>query len=189
MRITGGGLKGYLTECPKGIIRPAMDRMRESVFFILGDLANKSFLDLFSGSATIALEAASRGSRDVSLCEKDKGKVKVILKNIKSAEERLGIKINCHFMPSEYFVTRCKRSFDIIFMDPPFIYSHALSLIQSIIDNKVLTPNGLLLYHHPAEVKVPPYCSTLTVIKTKTYGRSVVEFLQRKEGSFASDKD
>ena len=38
MRITGGKLKGRIIKCPDGVIRPAMDRMRESVFAILGDL-------------------------------------------------------------------------------------------------------------------------------------------------------
>jgi len=48
MRITGGVLKGRIMKCPDGIIRPAMDRMRESVFAVLGDLSGKSWLDLFS---------------------------------------------------------------------------------------------------------------------------------------------
>ena len=47
MRITGGLLKGRTVHCPDGIIRPAMDKMKESVFSILGDLEGKSFLDLF----------------------------------------------------------------------------------------------------------------------------------------------
>ena len=62
MRITGGTLCGRRIEMPDGIIRPAMDRMRESVFAILGDLSGRSFLDIFSGSGIIALEAASRGA-------------------------------------------------------------------------------------------------------------------------------
>ena len=53
MRITGGVLKGRIMKCPDGIIRPAMDRMRESVFAVLGDLSGKSWLDLFSGSGTV----------------------------------------------------------------------------------------------------------------------------------------
>ena len=55
MRITGGTLKGRIIKCPDGVIRPAMDRMRESVFSIIGDLSGKSWLDLFSGSGTIAI--------------------------------------------------------------------------------------------------------------------------------------
>ena len=83
MRITGGTLKGRIIECPDGIIRPAMDRMRESVFSILGDLTGKSWLDLFSGSGTIAIEAASRGATHIELCEKDKIKTPTLLKNFR----------------------------------------------------------------------------------------------------------
>ena len=86
MRITGGTLKGRIIKCPDGIIRPAMDRMRESVFAILGDLSEKSFLDLFSGSGTIAIEAVSRGSKDVELCEKDRIKTKTVLENVSITE-------------------------------------------------------------------------------------------------------
>ena len=41
MRITGGVLSGRIIKCPDGVIRPAMDRMRESLFAILGDLSTK----------------------------------------------------------------------------------------------------------------------------------------------------
>ena len=60
--------------CPPGIIRPAMDRMRESMFAVLGPLERESFLDLFSGSGLVGLEAWSRGARPVVLVEKDRGK-------------------------------------------------------------------------------------------------------------------
>ena len=120
MRITGGKLKGRIIKCPDGVIRPAMDRMRESVFSILGDLTGKSWLDLFSGSGTIALEAVSRGATQVELCEKDKIKVNTVLENVKIAESECGVKVQCHFMPVEYFIKRCKKSFDFIFFDPPF---------------------------------------------------------------------
>ena len=91
MRITGGKLKGRNIKCPDGVIRPAMDRMRESVFAILGDLSGKSWLDLFSGSGTIAIEAVSRGATHVELCEKYKIKVKTVLDNVSITEKELGI--------------------------------------------------------------------------------------------------
>ena len=81
MRITGGTLKNRQVQCPKGIIRPAMDRMRESLFAILGDLGGKSFLDLFTGSGMCGLEAYSRGAYPVVLVEKDKDKFPILLKN------------------------------------------------------------------------------------------------------------
>ena len=63
MRITGGRYNGRTVKCPKGIIRPAMDRMRESMFSILGPMDGLSYLDLFSGSGSVGLEAASREGR------------------------------------------------------------------------------------------------------------------------------
>ena len=67
MRITGGVLKGRSIKCPDGIIRPAMDKMKESVFSILQDITDLSFLDLFSGSGSIAIEASSRDANQVTL--------------------------------------------------------------------------------------------------------------------------
>ena len=72
MRITGGSLCGRKVETPDGVIRPAMDRMRESVFAIIGDLTGATFLDIFSGSGTIALEAASRGASYIEAVEADR---------------------------------------------------------------------------------------------------------------------
>lgn len=178
MRVTGGVLKGTLVECPPGVIRPAMDRMRESLFSILGDLTGKSFLDLFSGSGMIALEAVSRLARDVELCEKDKGKAPVIIKNVASAE-RVGTKIRCHFMSAEYFVKRCKRSFDIIFLDPPFPYEHSMDLIKRIDAAHLLSAGGVLLLHHPKEKKAESFVGSLTVVDTRLYGRSVVDFYKK----------
>ena len=118
MRVTGGKYRGRTIQCPPGIIRPAMDRMRESLFAVLGDLSGRSFLDLFSGSGTMALEAVSRGAGPVAAIEKDRGKSKIIEKNLQIAEEPIELR----FMPAERFLKRASGSWDIIFMDPPFAY-------------------------------------------------------------------
>lgn len=178
MRITGGALRGFSVTCPPGVIRPAMDRMRESLFSILGDLSNKSFLDLFSGSATIALEALSRGSRSIELCEKDKGKVKTILDNVTRAQERLNVTgaVQCHFMPAEYFIKRCTRTFDIIFLDPPFPYEYGQDLINRVSERGLLNAGGTILFHHPREKSTPDSIDVFKKIKTKEYGRSIADF-------------
>ena len=82
MRISGGALRGRTVACPPGTIRPAMERMRESLFAILGELTGVSFLDLFSGSGLVGLEAYSRGARPVVLVERDAGKRRTIAANL-----------------------------------------------------------------------------------------------------------
>ena len=176
MRITGGTLKGRIIKCPDGVIRPAMDRMRESVFSILGDLTGKSWLDLFSGSGTIAIEAVSRGASDVELCEKDRIKVNTVLENVSITEQACGVKIKCHFMPVEYFIKRCKRSFDYIFFDPPFPYRFHEDLIAQADKNQLLNKDGTILVHRPEEHFMPDKIGNLTRTDKRIYGRSIVDF-------------
>lgn len=176
MRITGGKLKGRIIKCPEGIIRPAMDRMRESVFSILGDLSGKSWLDLFSGSGTIAIEAVSRGANHVELCEKDKIKINTVLENVKITEKECGTKIQCHFMPVEYFIKRCKTSFDYIFFDPPFPYKFHEQLIKQADENKILNKAGTILVHRPEEHFMPEKIGNLVRTDQRIYGRSIVDF-------------
>lgn len=176
MRITGGELRGRSTKCPDGVIRPAMDKMRESVFAILGDLDGRSFLDMFSGSGTIAIEAMSRGAARVVLCEKDKVKIRTVLENVAMTEEVMGKKIECHFMPVELFLKRCKDKFDIIFFDPPFPYRFHEQLIQAVSDYDLLTEGGQVLIHYPEEKPMSDQIGNLHKKDHRIYGRSIVDF-------------
>ncbi|AEE16814.1 16S rRNA (guanine(966)-N(2))-methyltransferase RsmD [Treponema brennaborense] len=176
MRITGGELRGRIIKCPDGVIRPAMDRMRESVFAILGDLSGKSFLDLFSGSGTIAIEAASRGAAHVELVEKDRIKTDTVLSNVSVTEKELGKKISCHFMAVELFMKRCKSQFDLIFCDPPFPYKFHRDLIEIAAERNLLTPGGIIMIHRPAEKPLPDAIRQFERFDQREYGRSIVDF-------------
>ncbi|MCM1320614.1 MAG: 16S rRNA (guanine(966)-N(2))-methyltransferase RsmD [Bacteroides sp.] len=177
MRIIGGTLKGRTIECPQGIIRPAMDKMKETVFSVLGDLSGVSFLDLFSGSGSIALEALSRGADFVTLVEKDRGKIPTILKNVSIADR----KIECKFMPAELFIKRNKKRFDIIFCDPPFPYNFHRELVASCAQYPVLDDKGQLLIHYPAERPLPQEISGLVRTDRRVFGRSIVDFYSKGE--------
>ena len=183
MRITGGKLKGRFTETPYGkmAIRPAMDKMRESVFAVLDPiLEGKSFLDLFSGSGTIALEAVSHGATDVSLCEMDKSKAKIVFQNVKMAEE-VGVRIKCHFMAVELFLKRCHDKFDFIFFDPPFPYKFRKDLIKSVDKYSLLNPDGTVLIHYPEEDPLPEKIGNLVLTDKRVYGRSLVNFYKNSD--------
>ncbi len=88
MRITGGFYKGRTVVCPPGVIRPAMDRMRESLFAILGDLTGTSFLDLYAGSGVVGIEAASRGA-DVVIVDLEDGVLPEAKDDARARAERI----------------------------------------------------------------------------------------------------
>jgi 16S rRNA (guanine966-N2)-methyltransferase len=177
MRITGGRYCGRTVEVPKGglEIRPAMDRMRESVFAILGDLAGLSFLDLFSGSGIIALEAASRGAAPITCVEKDPGKFTLLLKNVSIAEER----IECKSMPVERFLLRNKTAFSLVFCDPPFPYRFRSDLLAKLGAGPTLERGGLAIMHFPHEDPLPDSLGPLILEDEREYGRSIVRFYRK----------
>lgn len=176
MRITGGTLRGRQVECPGGVIRPAMDRMRESLFAILGDMTGKSFLDMFSGSGVCALEAASRGADPVVLVEKDPIKVETVFKNVSIAPHR----ITCKFMAVELYLKRAKESFDIIYFDPPFPYRFHRELIAMVSSLPVLKDGGLAIMHRPKERDMEDVIERMNLSDRRIYGRSIVDFYTKQ---------
>ena len=149
-----------------------MDRMRESVFACLGDISGLSFLDIFTGSGIIALEAASRGASFVEAVEQDKLKRKTLLDNVSISPCR----INCRFMPAELYVKRAKKSFDIIFLDPPFPYQYKWKLAADIASSCLVLNKSRILIHRPREDSASAEIQYLEKTDSREYGRSVVDF-------------
>jgi 16S rRNA (guanine(966)-N(2))-methyltransferase RsmD len=161
-----------------------MDRMRESVFAVLegmGGISGKSFLDLFTGSGIIALEAASRGAVPVEAVEMDKKKRETLLKNVSIAP----VRINCRFMAAELYVRRVRRTFDYIFCDPPFPYRYKHELALSIAGSALLLGGGILVMHRPREDSWADGVKGLVLGGRRKYGRSIVDFWQA-EANIAS---
>jgi 16S rRNA (guanine(966)-N(2))-methyltransferase RsmD len=152
-----------------------MDRMRESIFASLGDLSGYSFLDIFSGSGIIALEAVSRGADPVEAVEMDPLKRKTLLKNVSIAP----VRIQCRFMAAELYVKRAQKCFDIIFCDPPFPYKYKWELVEAIAASPLTNESSRLLIHRPRQdnPKTPP--RGLVLEDSRTYGRSVVDFFKK----------
>ncbi len=175
MRVTGGKYLSRQVRCPKGIIRPAMDRMRESVFSILGDIKGMSFLDLFSGSGIIGIEAASRGASPVYFIEKDRIKKNIIHENTDMIETEKKV----YIMSAEKFISVTREKFDIIFLDPPFPMGKKQDIVLSVSRRNILSDKGILLIHHPSEEKWPEIIGNLEVYDRRKYGRSIVLFFRK----------
>jgi 16S rRNA (guanine(966)-N(2))-methyltransferase RsmD len=143
LRITGGTYKGRKLIVPPGVIRPAMDRIRESLFAVLGDIHSCSFLDLYCGSGSVGIEAASRGAAPVVFVEKDRGKRSVLQRNLEFVQER----IELHIVPVEHYLRRVKGSFDFVFLDPPFRQRGKPEVLRLIAARGILVDGGTLIIH------------------------------------------
>jgi 16S rRNA (guanine(966)-N(2))-methyltransferase RsmD len=175
MRITGGIYKGRKISCPPGIIRPAMDRMRESLFSILRDLEGKSFLDLYSGSGIVGIEAASRGAAPVFLVEKDIRKKRVILQNISFVSTAIQLNITS----CKGFLKKTSHSYDIVYCDPPFKQPDKDEILLLISTQNILNTGGITIIHAPQEDTFADSYENLKLYDTRKYGRSMLYFYRR----------
>ncbi len=178
MRVTGGIYSGRQVRCPKGVIRPSMDRMRESVFSILGNMEGLSFLDMFSGSGIIGIEAASRGAEPVVLVEKDFIKKNVIKDNISFVESDIQLRL---MSVERYIQCAPDGSFDLVFLDPPFPRHKKKDLIEKIGATTLVKDGGLLMIHYPSEDNLDQEkFEAFDLIDERKYGRSIVLFYKKK---------
>jgi 16S rRNA (guanine966-N2)-methyltransferase len=174
LRITGGTYRGRRVICPPGEIRPTMDRMRESLFAILGDLDGASFLDLFAGSGIVSLEAASRGAAPVVAVERDRRKREVIERNLVIA----GSTITLYLSPVERFLARRGDPFNYIYLDPPFAYPDKASLLRRVASSSCAAAGTIIMIHHPGDLTEGDSgaVSAITHVDRRRYGGSHLDF-------------
>jgi 16S rRNA (guanine966-N2)-methyltransferase len=119
VRIIGGLHRGRVIRFP-GIegLRPTPDRVRETLFNWLGqDLAGRRTLDLFAGSGALSLEAASRGAALAVAIERDAA----LARAISASASAIGASVvEVHAAEARAWLARETRTFDVVFLDPPF---------------------------------------------------------------------
>lgn len=178
MRITGGQYSGRKVICPPGEIRPAMDKMRESMFSILGPLDGSSFLDLYSGSGIVAVEAASRGAFPVTAVEGDSGKRKILNQNISIANRGKKI-ITAFIRDTTKFIRKTNETYDYVFLDPPFKMLGKADVLKQLVIYGLLKKGSVCIIHAPRKEYLPLALEdSLIIYDIRTYGGSILYFYQ-----------
>lgn len=177
MQITGGYLNSRKIKTNKDInVKPTLAKIRQGIFNILlsliGNFSEKSFLDLFAGSAIMSFEAVSRGFNSVITVEKDKKTARFIKENF----NELRIKSEFLLTDAITFLKKTDKSFDVIFLDPPYesnLYNEALGLIK---DKKLLNYGGFIVLEHKPDKLINT--EDFDIVKIKEYGSVKVSFLK-----------
>ena len=184
MRIISGTFKGKKILEPKdNVTRPLKDLTKESIFNILThsnkfevDLNNSNILDLFSGVGSFGIECLSRGTKHVVFVEKYNEVLPILKKNLHSLKKIENYEIFEHDIYSSDFFKSLDKTFDIIFMDPPYKDKELNLLLNNIKNQKILNEKGILIVHrHKDEKDFIP--KELKVIEEKKYGLSKIIFL------------
>ena len=184
MRIISGKLKGKKLFLPKDkSTRPLKDLVKVSIFNLLDhskkmkkNLENSSILDLFSGSGSFGLECLSRGSKLVYFFENYVDAIKILEKNLSLFKKNQNFKIfkkDCF----EFFDSNqnMNKKFDIIFLDPPYKEMRINNLIEKILENRILNPDGIIIIHRHKKDKVE-ITDKIKILDIRNYGLSKVYF-------------
>lgn len=185
MRIISGTARGTKLYTLEGqATRPTLDRVRESLFNIIqNEIPNSIFLDLFSGSGAIGLEAASRGAKKVILCDKSKDAIKIIDKNIEKTH--LKEKLELYNLDYEILLnTKIKEKIDIVYIDPPYDSDFAIKSIELIINKKLVNESSTIIIETDDEKRILEKLEKIQIEITdkRKYGRAILIFLKIRKG-------
>lgn len=177
MRIISGTYKGRSIKPPKNLpVRPTTDQAKESLFNILNNLIDFSdvrVLDLFSGTGSISYEFYSRGSEDIT-CVEQNFRCASFIKQTVEQLKMSGIKV-VQANVFSYLINSSK--YDIIFADPPYDIGRYEELITSIIQNNLLTEDGILIVEHPREISISHFPGFTQV---RNYGKVHFSFFENQ---------
>lgn len=185
MRIISGTARGTKLYTLEGqTTRPTLDRVKESLFNIIqNEIPNSIFLDLFSGSGAIGLEAASRGAKKVILCDKSKDAIQIIKKNIEKTH--LSEKVKLYNLDYELLLkTKVKEKLDIVYIDPPYDSDFVIKSIKCVIEQKLADENSVIIIETDDEQRILKDIENLEieVTDTRKYGRASLIFLKIRKG-------
>ena len=183
MRIISGSKKGYKLKSPKGLdTRPTQDRIKESLFSILGDIRIEAkVLDLFAGSGGIGIEFLSRGAGECYFIDNSLSSIKTINENLyeTNLNSKSYVYKNDVFKAIKILGKKNIR-FDYIFMDPPYEKGLVLETLKIVCENNILEDRGIIIAEHESKLMIDKSVFCLNEVDKRFYGDKAITFYMTK---------
>ena len=178
MRIISGKFKGRAIDMPKGI-RPTSNKAREALFEILKErVEGSNFLDLYSGSGAIGIEAFSRGAKSVTFIDSDPKSIVTLKKNLRQLDILDKSSINIYKKDILRVFGELQAKFDIVFLDPPYYKDVAKNTLIALSNYAILTRNAIIVTECYKREILPEEVGLLRKIRTSFYGDTKLEFFK-----------
>ncbi len=183
--IVSGKYKGKKLLLPsKETTRSSKTIVLESFFNTLQfDIVDSIFIELFSGSGSIGLEALSRGAKEIIFFERDKEAIKVLRENISQTDpSKCEIVVGDTFININQAVAKLQRNSarGYFYIDPPFsfrdgmdeIYNNMINLIKSLPADVV----ELVIIEHMSSLQLEPKIGVYELLKSKKFGNTTLSY-------------
>ncbi|MDI6782896.1 MAG: 16S rRNA (guanine(966)-N(2))-methyltransferase RsmD [bacterium] len=161
-------------------VRPTSDRVKESLFSILGNrVVAARVLDLFAGTGNLGIEALSRGAKFAVFVDNDARSIKVIKENIVS----LGFDSSAEVIAGELprvLKAVGSNGFDMVFFDPPYLQDLEVTTINALVEYQLLNANAIVVVEHHKKTELPKEIRYLKKVRQQKYGDTVVTFYKNQ---------
>ena len=183
MRVIAGTARRLILKTVEGMdTRPPQDRIKETLFnMINNDVYGASFLDLFAGSGGIGIEALSRGAKDAVFIDNGARQTACIRENLKTTklEEKAQV-LNSDVLSGLKMLERNGRTFDLIFMDPPYNNEFEKRVLESLKDSCLINEDTLMIVEASLETDFS-WAAPMgyEIVRTKEYKTNKHVFLMK----------
>lgn len=186
MRIVAGKYRSRVLRSLRGLdLRPTSDKLRETLFNILGPTVDESvFVDVYAGTGAVGIEALSRGASEVFFIEKHTGAANLIRRNLES----LGIRESGNILALDALrglQSLAGRKFgkpllaDFVFLDPPYAKDHEYKIVLEFLDTSpLLSRTGLVIAEHRKTFSLPGRLEQLECVRVVEQGDAALSFFR-----------
>lgn len=179
-----GSAKGRSLKTVKGQeVRPTSDRVKESLFNVIGARVFEArFLDLFAGSGGVGVEALSRGAAFVTFVDLQTAHLKVVEENLRTT----GLIDRAELLRRDARAAlldlgKRGRTYDLIFVDPPYSQELCPVSLAGIAANGLLAPEGWVLCEHHGKDPMPESVGELRRFRELSFGETAISLYRREE--------
>jgi 16S rRNA (guanine966-N2)-methyltransferase len=190
MRIIAGTYRSRILKSLKGpALRPTSDRLRETLFNVLGGTVEGSrFVDVFAGTGAVGIEALSRGAAEAVFIEHHAPAAALIRRNL----ELLGIRSGATILASDALrgleklaaQARDKPRYHFVFVDPPYAAAHNYaSVLRFLGSTSMLDSGARVIVEHRRDFDLPEEIGLLHRARLLRQGDAALSFfaVQRPE--------
>ena len=184
MRIIAGKARGRKLLPPDTMeTRPTLDRVKESMFSIIQNyIPDSVVVDVFAGTGSLGLEAASRGAKEVYLIDKSNTTFPILKQNVENLKfQDFCFPLNSDSYDALKILSKKGKVFDIIFIDPPYCKEMIPKAIEIIKENNLLRKDGIIVTKIDSIEEIYSGYKEIKLIKSKKYGNTTVCIYNNEE--------
>jgi 16S rRNA (guanine966-N2)-methyltransferase len=186
MRVIAGKYRSRILKSLKGLaLRPTSDRLRETLFNVLGHRVSGSrFVDVFAGTGAVGIEALSRGAVEVVFIEKHAPAVALIRRNLESLGVGTGVSVvsadavrGLEELAATH--TPVDDPVGLVFLDPPYAKAEQYARVLGFLGSaRFLAPGSLVIAEHRRTLDLPQHFGKLLQTRVLRQGDAALSFFE-----------